>query len=324
MTATVVPESLIAEHGRYDRRVIATVTAAVRRFDPQDLLGAEDGVRSGKRLRPLVAFLASHLGNPDHSQIALAGTTVELLHLASLVHDDVVDRAATRRGRASAHAVLGEPTALLVGTGCFAVASQLAADLGEDAATLVADTGAALARGELLDVERAFDVAVDVEDHLELVQAKTGALFALPAVLGGLCGGLGESDVRHLAAWGRSLGVAFQLIDDWGDLAGSDPGKPRGTDHRNGLYGLATLHALGTAESTALRQALGVGDPDLLDIVAIHDLVCATGGRARVAREVDWALRSAAVQLDALPARSGRDGLDHLQRHLAREWGCVG
>lgn len=123
-------------------------------------------------------------GDPDPARLARLGAMVELLHLASLLHDDVIDRADTRRGGPAAHVVVGSELATLAGLACFALAGTEAADLGGGLDRLVSRTVAGLSYGELLDVERAFDTGLALSDYLELVERKTGELFRLSCLLG--------------------------------------------------------------------------------------------------------------------------------------------
>lgn len=232
----------------------------------------------GKGLRPMLLRACAGSGAPDPVRLARLGAVVELLHLASLLHDDMIDRAAVRRGGPAAHTVIGSELATLAGLACFAMAGMEAADLGEGAARLVSEAVAALSYGELLDVERAFDIRLMLPDYLELVERKTGELFRLCCLLGAAEGRAGPETVATLAAFGRDFGVAFQILDDCLDLVPGDTGKPSGTDHLLGLFGAPTLYALaadGSGKLAALlvSPALRVGD-----MGAVRELVTAYGG----------------------------------------------
>src|SRR5262249_13334414 len=140
--------------------------------------------RPAKRLRSTLLGACARLGTPDPERVVRLGALVELLHLASLLHDDVIDRAATRRGGPAAHTVVGPERAVLAGLACFALAGMEAASIGEGLDQLVSGTVAGLAYGEMLDVERAFDTALSLPDYLELTERKTGDLFRLSCLLG--------------------------------------------------------------------------------------------------------------------------------------------
>ncbi|MCA2226570.1 polyprenyl synthetase family protein [Nonomuraea aurantiaca] len=236
--------------------------------------------RPGKRLRSTLLGAAARCGPHDRERVVRLGAVVELLHLASLVHDDVIDRAPTRRGAPAAHLVAGPELAVLAGLSCLALAGTEAADLGTGPNRLISAAVAHLAQGELLDVERAFDTTYTLADYDELVERKTGALFRLCCVLGAAEARLGPPRAEALAAFGRQLGVAFQILDDCLDLAGpaTDSGKPAGTDHLLGLFGAPTLCALRDAPSGELAALLL--DPALTaaDLPRVRTLVIAYGG----------------------------------------------
>jgi heptaprenyl diphosphate synthase len=245
-------------------------------------------VRPGKYVRAgLVRICAGE--DADPRRVVDLGVLVELLHLASLLHDDVVDRADTRRGRPTARAVIGDERAMLAGLACFALAGMLAAELGRGLDVLVARTVAGLAYGEMLDVERAFDVALPLPDYLELLERKTGDLFRLSCRLGAAEAGAGAEETAALAAFGTDFGVAFQILDDCLDLGVADTGKPCGIDHLLGLFGGPTLYAL-AADPTGELAALLL-DPAFTeaDLPEVRRLVATHGGldrAAALAREV--------------------------------------
>ncbi|MFF4591481.1 polyprenyl synthetase family protein [Amycolatopsis sp. NPDC001319] len=199
----------------------------------------------GKGIRSRLIEICSRFGKPNRTRLVSLGALVELLHLASLLHDDVVDDAAIRRGAPSAHSVAGPEYAVVTGASCLARAAQEAAQLGSGVSRAVAVVTADLAYGELLDIERSFDTTQSVEDYLRLVRRKTGSLFRFCCAIGAIESGAGRETVAALAEFGAQLGTAFQIFDDCLDLADDPGGKPRGTDHLLGLFGLPTLCALG-------------------------------------------------------------------------------
>jgi geranylgeranyl pyrophosphate synthase len=166
--------------------------------------------RPGKGLRPMLLAACAEFGRPVPERLVRAGAVAELLHLASLLHDDMIDRAATRRGGPAAHTVVGRELATLAGVGCFALASQEAAGLGTGAAQLAGRAAAGLAYGEVLDLERAFDTTMTVSAYLELAERKTGELFRLCCLLGAAEAGVRAETAHALAGFGLHLGVAFQ------------------------------------------------------------------------------------------------------------------
>jgi geranylgeranyl pyrophosphate synthase len=200
----------------------------------------------GKRLRPALAFLSSP---PGASVPVAAGAAVELVHMATLVHDDIVDGATMRRGQAAAWTRHGEPAAKASGDYLFARAFSVLAATGDARAiATLADAALALARGEAMQRRQRHDPDTPVEDYLERCALKTGALFAASCALGG-----------GSAEYGRLLGVAFQIADDVLDCAGEtiETGKVPGTDLRDGTPTLPLLLAARSDE--VVRDALAGG-----------------------------------------------------------------
>jgi geranylgeranyl pyrophosphate synthase len=232
----------------------------------------------GKCLRSHLVEVCGRFGTPERDRLVRLGALVELVHLASLLHDDVIDQAATRRGQPTAHTVAGGEMAVLAGMACFALAGQEAAELGSMVSGAVSATVAELSYGELLDVERAFDTTLAIADYLELVGRKTAALFRLCCVLGAAEAGVDGRRLESLAAFGRELGVTFQVLDDCLDLRTSSTDKPVGTDHLLGLFGLPTLCALGNGGSAELSTLLLSPALDLHDLPRVRSLIVAAGG----------------------------------------------
>jgi geranylgeranyl pyrophosphate synthase len=200
----------------------------------------------GKRLRPALAFLCS---SPQDDPPVAAGVAVELVHMATLVHDDLIDGAAVRRGRAAAWSEHGEQAARAAGDYLFARAFSVLAETGEPRAVQVlADASLALARGEAMQRRQRHDPDTTVDDYLGRCALKTGALFEAACVLGG---GSGE--------YGRLLGIAFQIADDVLDCSGDtiETGKVPGTDLQDGTPTLPLL--LAAQEDPVVRDALAGG-----------------------------------------------------------------
>jgi geranylgeranyl pyrophosphate synthase len=263
----------------------------------------------GKCLRSTLLGACAALGPADPARLVRLGAVVELLHLASLVHDDVIDRAAVRRGRAAAHVVAGNEVATLAGLACFALAGTEAGDLGEGVARAVSEAAAELSYGELLDVQRGFDTSLTLADYVELVERKTGTLFRLACWLGAAEAGLDAGQRRALARFGLDLGVAFQILDDCLDLQPGGLDKPCGTDHLLGLFGAPTLCALRDDPSGELSRLLLSPSFGAADLASVRALVTACGAlseAAELAREhYERALRA----LDGVPAGAARAAL---------------
>jgi geranylgeranyl pyrophosphate synthase len=267
--------------------------------------------RPGKRLRSTLLAACAAFGDPDPDRLVRLGAVVELLHMASLLHDDVIDKATTRRGAAAAHTVIGAEAASLAGLACFALAGTEAAAFGDGVSRVVADTAAALAAGEMLDVERAFDVELSLADYLELAQRKTGDLFRLTCLLGAAEAGVPGEQAGHLARVGAAHGVAFQVLDDCLDFdpAAGAAGKPTGNDHLLGLFGAPVVLALPRDENGDLARLLLRPELGAADLARVRALVIGLGGLA-AAKEIARDLhRQAADAMAELPAGEARDRL---------------
>ena len=197
----------------------------------------------GKRFRPVLTLLASNYGDPTREEIIKAAVVVELTHLATLYHDDVMDEAPLRRGVESANKRWGNSVAILTGDYLFAKSSLLLADLGPDAVRHQAMTFERLVVGQIMETEGPQDGADPLEHYLKVVAEKTGSLFGLCARYGGYLSGAKPEIVETLVKFSEELGIAFQLADDVIDIESSSnqSGKTPGTDLREGVPTLVTL-----------------------------------------------------------------------------------
>ena len=226
----------------------------------------------GKRLRPLLVILAA-AGQPRGSGDGLvrAAAAVELVHSATLVHDDVLDLAPLRRGRPTVFATAGRAAATQTGDLLFARAFALLAANGDPAQVrALSDAGSALARGELLQRADAFDATISLERYLQRCELKTARLFEAACILGALESGAESQGAEALREFGRRIGLAFQILDDVLDVAGpaERTGKHRGTDL---LDGTVTLPFILARERD---PALGALDPRAIDAPAAAEAIC--------------------------------------------------
>ncbi len=217
----------------------------------------------GKRFRPLLCSLAAHFGDVSRPEIACAAVVVELTHLATLYHDDVMDEAGVRRGAVSANARFGNSVAILTGDFLFSRASNLLADLGTHAVRVQARTFERLVVGQIRETVGPAQGTDPVEHYLAVLADKTGSLIATAAEFGAHFAGVADPEVDVLRRFGEQIGVAFQLSDDILDIASesTESGKTPGTDLREGVATLPVLYALRSAEPGTERLRKLVAAP---------------------------------------------------------------
>jgi heptaprenyl diphosphate synthase len=221
----------------------------------------------GKRFRPLLVLLAAETGShPDSDDVITAACVVELTHLASLYHDDVMDEAALRRGAESANARWDNHVAILTGDFLFSKSSELTAELGADAVRIQARTFTRLVEGQILETVKPGAGDDPLEHYLDVVAGKTGSLIATSARYGARFGGAGPEVEEALTAYGDIVGSAFQLSDDILDVASDsvDSGKTPGTDLREGVPTLPVLMASASSRPQDSRL-LQLFESDLSD-----------------------------------------------------------
>jgi heptaprenyl diphosphate synthase len=274
----------------------------------------------GKRFRPLLVMLAAQFADPDAPGVVPSAVVVELTHLATLYHDDVMDEADVRRGVASINSRWGNSVAVLTGDFLFARASAIVADLGPEAVRIQAEAFERLVTGQIQETAGPRPGDDPVAHYLDVISGKTGSLIAVAGRFGALMSGADESVVQILTQFGERIGIAFQLADDVLDIAsdGRESGKTPGTDLREGI---ATLPVLRLREqalaggSASDRELLRLLEGDLTDD-ARHAEVLA-GLRAHPALELarQDALRFAAqaratlAPLPSIPAKRALDAL---------------
>ena len=198
----------------------------------------------GKRFRPLLVMLGAQFGDPYAPGVVPAAVVVELTHLATLYHDDVMDEADVRRGVSSANSRWGNSVAVLTGDFLFSRASHILADLGPEAVRVQAEAFERLVTGQILETIGPRDGRDPLDHYLEVVAGKTGSLMSVSGRFGAMMSGADESVVHILAKYGERIGAAFQLADDVLDIASDsrESGKTPGTDLREGIPTLPVLH----------------------------------------------------------------------------------
>jgi heptaprenyl diphosphate synthase len=264
----------------------------------------------GKRVRPMLTLLASHLGDPTNPAVIDAAVVVELTHLATLYHDDVMDEANVRRGAPSANTRWTNTVAILTGDYLFARASDLTAGLGTEVTHIQSRTFARLVEGQIAETAGPLDGADPVEHHLKVLADKTGSLIATSARLGAMLAGAPPGDVETVARFGELYGLAFQLSDDLIDIASEavESGKTPGTDLREGIRTLPVLLVLAdTSPGSARLRELLTGDlsddarlVEALELLRAHPAM--EEARRRLVAYADEAC-AVAGELPAGPAR---------------------
>ena len=280
----------------------------------------------GKRFRPLFTVLSAHVGpDPDNWQVTVAGAVIELVHLATLYHDDVMDEAQVRRGAPSANARWGNNIAILAGDYLFATASRLVSRLGPDAVRIVAETFAQLVTGQMRETKGSTDGDDAVSHYLKVVSEKTACLIAAAGRFGGTFSGATEDQTERLGRIGGIVGTVFQISDDIIDIE-SDPeesGKLPGTDLREGVHTLPMLYALredgpdGDRLRTLLRGPV-TDDDDVAEALA---LLRASGGIPAAKQTVQQYAAQARAELAELPDLPGRRALASLVDYTVNRHG---
>ena len=257
----------------------------------------------GKRIRPMMTLAAARLcGYEGDAHLKLAAT-VEFIHTATLLHDDVVDESEQRRGRPTANLLWDNKSSVLVGDYLFARSFQLMVETGSlTVLDILSNAAAVIAEGEVLQMSVAMNIETTEETYLQVVRGKTAALFEAATEVGGVIAGRPEAEVRALARYGDALGVSFQMVDDlldWGGASG-DLGKNTGDDFRERKLTLPLIRAI--AKSDAEERAfwartIGKGDQQSGDLDQAHALLIKHGALEETRAE---ALRFADIAKDAM------------------------
>nr|WP_239547089.1 polyprenyl synthetase family protein [Kocuria palustris] len=277
----------------------------------------------GKRVRPLLTLLSAQVGGGINDDVVDAAVVVELTHLASLYHDDVMDSAPVRRGVEAAHTVWGNSVAILTGDLIFARASSLVAELPGDSFKVQANAFARLVEGQLKETSGVPEGTDALEHYLEVLAGKTGSLIAACGIYGAGLSGADEHVRAAMETYGERIGVAFQLADDIIDITSPSEvtGKTTGTDLREGVLTLPVLMLRRMAEDgdASAARVLDLVDADLTSDDALAAAVEAICGHEAVERSwavaqewVDDALRA----LEPLPASAARSALEAFGRDM--------
>jgi heptaprenyl diphosphate synthase len=300
-------------------RVETALRNSVQTGDPfltdvaSHLIGA-----GGKRIRPALALCAGYAAGqePVSDDVVTGAVAVELVHLGSLYHDDVIDEASTRRGVESVNHRWSNIVAILAGDFLLARASSLAASLGVEVAGILASTIGELCQGQVLELQRLYDVNRDEAAYFGSIAGKTASLMATACRIGAIVAGLDRPAVESLAEYGKHVGMIFQIVDDILDLTATDEelGKPSGLDLAEGIYTLPVIYAL--RSSPDLKALLGRPlDPD--GVAQGRALACADGAVANALAVADeHAAQAARVLAEAKIDDSVSEALNRLSHSI--------
>jgi octaprenyl-diphosphate synthase len=312
----LVGDDFRACEGEITRELGSSRVALVRE------LSSHVALAGGKRLRPILVLLSARLADGSPARAARLGCVVELLHTATLIHDDVVDGARLRRGHSSANARWGDDAAVLVGDHLYSRCMALLVADGDLAVMdALASAMVSMTEAEVFQLERKRAGELAEPDYLRIIRQKTATFMAACCRIGGLTGRLDPRPLDALAAYGECLGIAFQIIDDSLDFAADETrlGKAVGSDLREGkrtLPLIATLARATVEERGRIVAALRQPDSPEADLAEVHRLVKVYDGVGyAVARAGAYATEGTA-QLAGLPAGEARDLLELIAEYV--------
>ncbi|MEH0147564.1 polyprenyl synthetase family protein [Corynebacterium sp. Q4381] len=279
----------------------------------------------GKRFRPIITLLCSEFGpHPEAINVIRGAVLTEMVHLATLYHDDVMDEAERRRGVESANARWDNSVAILAGDILLAQSARLMSEIDTHTVKHFADTFQTLVTGQMRETE-GLRGADPVDHYLKVIEEKTGVLIALAAYLGALHSGADEETVARCQRLGAAIGMVFQIVDDIIDIF-SDPeqsGKTPGTDLREGVFTLPVLYAL-EEDSPAGEELRGMLTGPLesdAEVARALELIGQTDGRERSLTTVRGYLDAVETELAGLPASPAKDALLRLSRYTVSRVG---
>ncbi|MFO7931571.1 MAG: polyprenyl synthetase family protein [Thermodesulfobacteriota bacterium] len=272
----------------------------------------------GKRLRPLLIVLSSRICGHESPFVPKFSTTFEFLHTATLLHDDVIDGASMRRGKAAAHSIYGAPVTVLVGDFLLARALCISAETqNPEIIKVVSNMTEEMSQGEIHQLLKKGDIHITEKDYMDIIRCKTGILIEGACRTGAILAGAGQQEKSALTAYGRHLGLVFQIADDLLDYTAetSELGKTVGTDLREGKLTLPLIYALSQAQGGDRRfmEAI-IADEDFSenDFKALLDLLEKYNGLDYAQKMASDNLARAKKQLEIFAPSETRDILETL------------
>ena len=283
---------------------------------------------NGKRIRPALVLLAAHASGkstPQHIDLAIA---VELIHLATLVHDDIMDGASQRRGKPTAFAKWGAELSVLLGDCLFCHALKLSTSFpNQSISGKIAEAANEVCTGEILQTQRRFDLKLSIPEYIKIISMKTGALFRISTELAAVLNECRPDEILAMRNYGDFLGIAYQIYDDCLDLVGTEgsTGKTVGTDLAKGKLTLPLLHVLAQAspaEQEQLHNIILHGTPE--NRTELLAQVVERGGLKNAVRRIHSYLDQAVAALQVLPKTGYRDTLEGIPRAVAEHVATLG
>jgi octaprenyl-diphosphate synthase len=293
------------------------------KVDLVDRVGKLTLQAGGKRLRPaFVSLAAKSTGFEfDHERARTLGASLEMIHMATLIHDDVIDNASTRRGRPTASAEFGNTAAILAGDSLLARAMLLLSRDGEVALVrVVAEAVVDVAQGEVRELEVRGDFDLDETSHLEILRMKTASFIECCCEIGGMVAGAPSEMCQSLRLYGHHVGMAFQIVDDLLDYRGdrTKTGKPRATDFREGQATLPLIYlrdCMSEAESKLARRRFG-NNPNEDEIRMLTDWMDTRGAFARAERVARDHVDRALTAVQSLPSSTSKELLETVAEYV--------
>jgi heptaprenyl diphosphate synthase len=321
------PDPKLEEEIRARLNDVEASLEKIVRADTEMLTAAASYLLStgGKRFRPMLVVLGGYFGDPMDPRLVPGAVAIELTHVATLYHDDVMDEAEFRHGVPSVNVQWGNNLAILAGDYLFARASEMSADLGAEVNRLLARTIATVCDGQMRDVSTAGTPEQTESGYMETIRRKTAALIATSCRLGPMLSDAPPEVTDQLEEFGDAVGMAFQLSDDIMDVTSTreELGKPPGQDLRQGIHTLPVLHALRDGEAgRELEEILAAGLPEGEQLERALKLVGREEVLVSARRAVTDQVRRAIEVADQLPSGRARDALVHVAEYLSLRCGA--
>ncbi len=273
-------------------------------------------LEGGKRVRPLIMMFSSESVGGDWRDVLPASLAIELLHTGSLVHDDIIDSDETRRGREAVHIRFGHGVAIVISDFTLALILDMSSEFKREVLRIIASAAIDMCQGEIMDVLGSGESKVDEDYYLRMIELKTASLFKSSAEIGAVIGGGKAEEVRALAEYAKSMGMAYQLRDDELGLTGDQElGKPIYSDLMNRRHTLATIHAINNlnGEESDRLQAYLRGGGGFSEAVT---LLGKSGALDHIHRKAEWYAREAKKALVPLRDSKAKDILMNLANYM--------